>query len=92
MEDPADWGLGANGIGGAGIQMLGFHGKFSKHVTFFLDGHAAYNLMDTRHLHDSKPNPPGPRHDPCASVGKWTVLNEQDTHETGSRHTSPLCE
>lgn len=81
MEDPADWGFGAE------IQQLGFHGRFSRHVTFFLDGHAGYNLMDTRHLHDSKPNPPGPRHGPEASVGKWTVINEQKVHETGGRHS-----
>ncbi|MCH7700790.1 MAG: prepilin-type N-terminal cleavage/methylation domain-containing protein [Planctomycetes bacterium] len=85
MEDPADWGFGAE------IQQLGFHGRFSKHVTFFLDGHAAYNLMDTRHLHDSKPNPPGPRHGPCSSVGKWTVVDEQDDHEDSARHLVGDC-
>jgi len=81
MEDPADWGFGAE------IQQIGFHGRFSRHVCFYLDGHAAYDLMDTRHLHDSKPNPPGPRHGPLSSVGSWTAIDEQQFHETSGRHT-----
>ena len=80
MEDPADWGFGDE------TQEIGFHGRFSRHVTFFLDGHAAYNLMDTRHLHDSKAMPPGPRHGKEASVGKWTVINENETHDNSGRH------
>ena len=85
MEDPMDYGL-ASGWPGPGSQEMGFHGRFSKHVTFFLDGHAGIGLMDTRHQHDSKPNPPGPRHGPLASVGNWTVIAETKEHETSGRH------
>ncbi|MCH7721409.1 MAG: hypothetical protein IH988_10560, partial [Planctomycetes bacterium] len=90
MEDPCDWGLGAYGEfggGGGGIQMMGFHGRFSKHVTFRMDGHAEYRLMDTRHYHDSKPNPPGPRHGSEAIVGDWTVIDETQEHPKSARHS-----
>ena len=88
MEDPCDWGLGAVGSGGAGgIQTMGFHGRFSKHVTFRMDGHAEHRLMDTRHYHDSRPNPiPGPRHGAKASVGNWTVIDEGQCHPKSLRH------
>lgn len=85
MEDPMDFGLAANAPN-AGIQTLGFHGRFSKHVTFRLDGHVEYRLMDTRHLHDSKPNPPGPRHGALALVGNWTCIDETKEHEDSARH------
>ncbi|MCH7701763.1 MAG: prepilin-type N-terminal cleavage/methylation domain-containing protein [Planctomycetes bacterium] len=88
MEDPMDWGLAAGWPGGPGIQTMGFHGRFSKHVTFFLDGHAGIDLIDTRHQHDSKPNPPGPRHGGLSVVGNWTCIDETKAHEDSSRHSS----
>ncbi|MBP7748301.1 MAG: prepilin-type N-terminal cleavage/methylation domain-containing protein [Phycisphaerae bacterium] len=42
IEDPLDWGLGF------GIPTLGNHGKFARHPTGFLDGHADYKAVDTR--------------------------------------------
>ena len=89
-EDPADWGMNAgqgdNGSG-SGTQEMGFHGRFSKHVAAFLDGHAAYQLMDTRHQHDSVANPvPGPRHSYFSVTGKWTAVDERLEHPSGSRH------
>ena len=90
MEDPCYWGLGAAGAGG--IQTMGFHGRFSKHVTFRMDGHVEHRLMDTRHYHDSKPNPPGPRHGAKASVGNWTVIDEAQCHPSSLRHLpDPDC-
>lgn len=89
MEDPMDWGLGcgdASGSPKAGIQVLGFHGKFSRHVCFFLDGHADYAKRDTCHEHDSLPNPPGPRHGSRAIMGSWTVVDENMDHVNGGRH------
>ena len=89
-EDPADWGMNAgqgdNGSG-SGTQEMGFHGRFSKHVAAFLDGHAAYQLMDTRHQHDSVANPvPGPRHSYFSVTGKWTAVDERLEHPSSSRH------
>ena len=87
-EDPADWGMNAAaGNSGAGTQEMGFHGRFSKHVAAFLDGHAAYQLMDTRHHHGSKPNPPGPRHGEFSVVGNWTAIDETLEHEDSARHS-----
>ncbi|MCH7701764.1 MAG: prepilin-type N-terminal cleavage/methylation domain-containing protein [Planctomycetes bacterium] len=87
FEDPCDYGLNAGlGLGGSGIQTMGFHGRFSKHVAAYLDGHAGYRLMDTRHLHDSKPNPPGPRHSDESVVGGWTACDEDLPHVSGGRH------
>jgi len=87
FEDPCDFGLNAaQGLGGSGIQTMGFHGRFSRHVASFLDGHASYQYMDTRHLHDSHPNPPGPRHTDASAVGDWTACDEDFTHVSGGRH------
>lgn len=87
MEDPAYYGLAVGlGIGGAGIQTPGYHGEFSKHVVAFADGGVDYLYMDTRHLHDSLPNPPGPRHDRYAPIGNWTACDQSKEHEDGGRH------
>ena len=93
MEDPAEFGINAGwnpnappSSSGPGIQTMGFHRRFSRHAALFLDGHAAYNLMDTRHTHDSKHNPPGPRHRADARVGDWTVVEETVSHPNGGRH------
>ena len=87
MEDPAYYGLAVGlGIGGAGIQMPGYHGEFSTHVVAFSDGGVDYIYMDTRHLHDSPPNPPGPRHDRFAPIGNWTACDQSKEHEDGGRH------
>ena len=98
IEDPADYGLNisveAESVTTlAGIQTLGFHGRFSRHAAAYLDGHAAYGYMDTRHQHSSKPNPPGPRHGKDAGVGSWTGVDETIArnytgpgHATGGRH------
>jgi len=85
MEDPASWGLWGSGSG-TGIQVMGYHGEFSTHMAAFADGHAEYLYMDTRHLHDSLPNPPGPRHGPQSPSGCWTVCDETQDHNAGSRH------
>jgi len=87
FEDPCDFGLNIGAeTGQPGIETMGFHGRFSRHVAAFLDGHADYLFMDTRHLHDSKTNPPGPRHNPLASVGNWTAIDESLPHTSGGRH------
>ena len=87
MEDPAYYGLAVGlGIGGAGIQMPGYHGEFSTHVVAFSDGGVDYIYMDTRHLHDSPPNPPGPRHDRLAPIGNWTACDQSKEHRSGGRH------
>ncbi len=87
MEDPAYYGLAVGaGVGGAGIQLPGYHGEFSKHVVAFADGGVDYIYMDTRHLHDSPPNPPGPRHDRFAPIGNWTACDQSKEHEDGGRH------
>ena len=93
LEDPAEFGVNVNlGAYGppadtlAGIQTMGFHGRFSRHVAAYLDGHVAYKLMDTRHQHGSKPNPPGPRHTPNQVAGDWTVIDET----LGSRANPPF--
>jgi len=86
FEDPMDWGLGTGWPDSKGSQTMGFHGKFSRHVGFFLDGHADYSLKDTRHYHDSFENPPGPRHGFTAVMGSWTVVDETMTHTSGGRH------
>ena len=60
-------------------------------MALYLDGHVAYRYMDTRHYHDSKHNPPGPRHPPDAVVGSWTVVDETIGpcgHASTGRHTS----
>lgn len=85
MEDTADWGLGAGGF-----QTMGYHGEFSKHMAAFADGHAEYFYMDTRHLHDSPHNPPGPRHGTFSPSGCWTVCDETQLHEGGARHQTGL--
>jgi len=88
FEDPMDWGLGLAYDTGSGSQMMGFHGKFSRHVGFFLDGHADYSMKDTRHYHDSFQNPPGPRHGAFSIMGFWTVLDETLQHNlNGGRHS-----
>lgn len=86
FEDPMDYGLNTGSQTLAGIQTLGFHGKFSKHVAFYLDGHASSEYFDTRHMHDSFQNPPGPRHGFKSIMGGWTVTNELITHASGGRH------
>jgi hypothetical protein len=61
VEDPFDWGVAqslshsANAQADAdfehtvsGEQSMGFHGKWSKHVMAFMDGHVDYMLADTR--------------------------------------------
>ena len=80
IEEPADSGLGTD------IQTMGYHGDFSTHMAAFADGHAEYLYMDTRHLHDSLPNPPGPRHGAFSPYGTWTVCDETKVHPSGSRH------
>jgi hypothetical protein len=97
-EDPCDYALNQgfqdNGTGqnkGPGGLELGFHGKFSKHVGFFIDGHAGYGYMDTVHAHDSIKSP---RHSgadlkeviPGGVVGGWTAVDEQLHHYSGGRH------
>ena len=87
FEDPCDFGLNVGTDSGEpGIQTMGFHGRFSKHVAAFLDGHASYLKMDTRHLHDSLYNPPGPRHDALGSMGRWTTIDEALPHTSSGRH------
>jgi prepilin-type N-terminal cleavage/methylation domain-containing protein len=44
FEDPMDWGIN----GTIQTQQMGSHGKFSKHCSGFLDGHAEHKFMDTR--------------------------------------------
>jgi prepilin-type N-terminal cleavage/methylation domain-containing protein len=44
IEDPMDWGVSR----AVHQQMLGWHGKFSRHCVGFLDGHAEYKMIDTR--------------------------------------------
>ncbi|MCC7290488.1 MAG: prepilin-type N-terminal cleavage/methylation domain-containing protein [Phycisphaerales bacterium] len=52
-EDPADRGFHDGPVRWEdrkpGTQLWGFHGKFSYHVGGFMDGHADYLNMDTRH-------------------------------------------
>ncbi|MCH7721498.1 MAG: DUF1559 domain-containing protein [Planctomycetes bacterium] len=90
MEDPASWGLGAGGAFGGGIQVMGYHGEWSTHMAAFADGHAEYFYMDTRHLHDSPHNPPGPRHGTFSPSGCWTVCDETQDHTSGARHQTGL--
>jgi len=80
FEDPMDLGLGFSGGFINGVQTLGFHGKFSRHTGFYLDGHAVNSYHDTRHQHDAVPNPPGPRHGKTAIMGSWTVVDETNHH------------
>ncbi len=54
VEEPFDLAINA------GTQEMGFHGRFSRHVMTFLDGHASYLTADTRNMF-------GP---------EWTVVNE----------------
>jgi prepilin-type N-terminal cleavage/methylation domain-containing protein len=91
-EDPADYALNTNipidgppnETGGSpGTQTLGFHGKFSRHVFAFLDGHADYGYRDTRHTHDSLPTP---KHGKRAVVGTWTAVDDSFAHTGGGRH------
>jgi prepilin-type N-terminal cleavage/methylation domain-containing protein len=42
LEDPMDYAQGNR------VQVIGNHGKFSRHTVGFLDGHAAYVQADTR--------------------------------------------
>ena len=102
LEDPAEFGVNVNlnaygppgSAYGSGIQTMGFHGRFSRHVAAYLDGHAKYSYMDTRHQHASKPNPPGPRHTRNQVVGDWTVVDETignnqiDGHYHSGRHNN----
>lgn len=91
-EDPADWALN-NGIavegppssGTAGIQTLGFHGKFSRHVGAYIDGHVEYRYMDTRHTHDSLPLPA--KHTKSSVMGLWTAVDDSFEHTSGGRHS-----
>jgi len=86
-EDPCDYGLNINLVYlNPGIQTLGFHGKFSRHVASYLDGHIDYQYKDTRHQHDSFSNPPGPRHGKLAVMGQWSGIDETVTHVDGGRH------
>lgn len=62
VEDPVDWGL-ANGT-----MEIGNHGAFSQHSIGFLDGHAAYIYMDTRHW--------------CGAG--WAALNPKWVRRSGS--------
>jgi len=80
MEDPASWGFGSE------TQVTGYHGEFSKHMAAFADGHVEYFYLDTRHLHDSPANPPGPRNSPQTPSGCWTVCDESLEHPSNSRH------
>jgi len=80
FEDPADLAFVTE------TQTMGYHGEFSTHMAAFADGHAEYLYMDTRHLHDSPPNPPGPRHGSRAPSGRWTVGDENREHSSGGRH------
>lgn len=89
FEDPCDYGLNIKLIEEQpGIQTLGFHGKFSRHVGAYLDGHVDYSYKDTRHQHDSFPNPPGPRHGYFSVMGSWTGVDEIAPigHVSGGRH------
>lgn len=52
FEDPADRAFHDND--GAGIQLMGFHGEFSKHMMGFLDGHVEYLKLDTRKHRDAR--------------------------------------
>jgi len=73
-EDPFDWGIAqslsssADGEAGpdfqhayTGLQTLGLHGKWSRHMVSFLDGHVDYLLADTRYQREAV----------------WTVTNER---------------
>jgi len=87
MEDPCEYGLNINLISEQpGIQTQGWHGEFSKHVIAFSDGHVDYRYLDTRHLHDSVPFPPGPRHQKYGIVGEWTACDQTNDHPSGGRH------
>lgn len=86
LEDPGYYGLVAGVFQSPGIQTMGYHGAFSTHVAAFADGHVEYLYMDTRHLHDSLPNPPGPRHGFYSPAGCWTVCDETREHPSGARH------
>jgi prepilin-type N-terminal cleavage/methylation domain-containing protein len=44
LEDPMDAGISVEWH----QQLMGWHGKFSRHATGYLDGHADYKLFDTR--------------------------------------------
>ncbi|MEK6674316.1 MAG: DUF1559 domain-containing protein [Planctomycetota bacterium] len=74
VEDPFDWGIAqdlkeaANAEAGSdyrhhvtGEQTMGFHGKWSRHMMAFLDGHVDYLLADTRYQREVR----------------WTVTNER---------------
>lgn len=96
LEDPAEFGINAGWsvqgtpcAGTGGQQVMGYHNRFSRHVALYLDGHVAYRFMDTRHNHDSKPNPPGPRHTMDTAVGSWTTVDETFGpcgHASSGRH------
>jgi hypothetical protein len=55
VEEPFDLAINA------GTQELGFHGRFSRHMMAFIDGHVSYMSPDTRNLF-------GP---------DWTVVDER---------------
>jgi prepilin-type N-terminal cleavage/methylation domain-containing protein len=99
FEDPADWGFGDHPKNAEGVQTMGFHGRFSRHTGFYLDGHAANAYMDTRHFHDSEKSP---RHSGEISynndkicnagiAGSWTVIDETVPHTPGGRHDAAWC-
>lgn len=74
VEDPFDWGI-AQGLSSAananadgnykpptwGVQMMGFHGKWSRHMMAFLDGHVEYLNANTRYQREQL----------------WSVTNEK---------------
>lgn len=73
VEDPFDWGVAqdlwfsANADAGpdfvhsyTGMQVMGFHGQWSRHMMAFLDGHVDWLQADTRYQRDTM----------------WTVTNE----------------
>jgi type II secretory pathway pseudopilin PulG len=100
-EDPCDYALNlnlpaTNQPTQPGQLMLGFHNRFSKHVGFYIDGHAEYRYMDTVHTHDSlkvpnkhKPGGTGTKVSQDGVMGLWTAVDEQRSHfNSESRHQS----
>jgi len=70
LPDPMDWGVHYENMN----QMVGSHGKFSKHSCGFLDGHAEYLFCDTRSF----------------GGAKWTAINPSWISRWGQARPMPI--
>jgi len=70
LPDPMDWGVHYENMN----QMIGNHGKFSKHSCGFLDGHAEHMFCDTRSF---------------GGVG-WTAINPSWISRWGQPRPRPI--